>query len=41
MDEFATAEEAATYRMLKQVLQNHVALQEMSILVSQDQHSPC
>jgi hypothetical protein len=34
MDEFATAEEAATYRMLKQVLQNHVALQEMSILAT-------
>ncbi len=34
MDEFATAEEAATYRMLRQVLQNHVALQEMSILAT-------
>ena len=34
MDEFATDEEAATYRMLKQVLQNHVALQEMSILAT-------
>ncbi len=34
MDEFATAEEAATYRMLKQVLQNHVTLQEMSILAT-------
>ena len=34
MDEFATAEEAATYRMLKQVLQNHVTLQEMSILAA-------
>src|SRR5262245_19249904 len=30
MDEFATDEEATTYRMLKQVLQNHVALEEMS-----------
>ena len=34
MDGFATDEEAATYRMLKQVLQNHVALQEMSILAT-------
>jgi hypothetical protein len=34
MDEFATDEEAATYRMLKQVLQNHVALQGMSILAT-------
>jgi hypothetical protein len=34
MDEFTTAEEAVTYRMLKQVLQNHVALQEMSILAT-------
>jgi hypothetical protein len=34
MDEFATDEEAATYRMLKQVLQNHVALQEISILAT-------
>ena len=34
MDEFATDEEAAAYRMLKQVLQNHVALQEMSILAT-------
>src|SRR5215468_5701993 len=34
MDGFATNEEAATYRMLKQVLQNHVALQEMSILAT-------
>lgn len=33
-DEFATDEEAASYRMLKQVLQNHVALQEMSILAT-------
>src|SRR5712691_3138241 len=34
MDGFTTDEEAATYRMLKQVLQNHVALQEMSILAT-------
>ena len=34
MDEFVTAEEAATYRMLKQVLQNHVALHKMSILAT-------
>src|SRR5215813_9799624 len=34
MDGFATDEEAATYRMLKQVLQNHVALQKMSILAT-------
>lgn len=34
MDKFTTDEEAATYRMLKQVLQNHVALQEMSILAT-------
>jgi hypothetical protein len=34
MDDFATAAEAATYRMLKQVLQNHVALQQMSILAT-------
>jgi hypothetical protein len=34
MDEFVTDEEAATYRMLKQVLQNHVALQEISILAT-------
>src|SRR5262249_6426144 len=34
MDEFATDEEAAAYRMLKQVLQNHVALQGMSILAT-------
>ena len=34
MDEFATAAEAATYRMLKQVLQNHVALHKMSILAT-------
>ena len=34
MDEFATDEEAAAYRMLKQVLQNHVSLQEMSILAT-------
>jgi len=34
MDGFATDEEAATYRMLQQVLQNHVALQEMSILAT-------
>jgi hypothetical protein len=34
MDEFATDEEATTYRMLKQVLQNHVALEEMSILAT-------
>jgi hypothetical protein len=34
MDEFATTEEAATYRMLKQVLQNHVALHKMSILAT-------
>ena len=34
MDEFAKAEEAATYRMLRQVLQNHVALQQMSILAT-------
>ena len=34
MDAFATDEEAATYRMLKQVLQNHVVLQEMSILAT-------
>ena len=34
MDGFATDEEAATYHMLKQVLQNHVALQEMSILAT-------
>src|ERR1043166_8963779 len=34
MDGFATDEEAATYRMLKQVLQNHVALQGMSILAT-------
>jgi hypothetical protein len=34
MDAFATDGEAATYRMLKQVLQNHVALQGMSILAT-------
>jgi hypothetical protein len=34
MNEFPTADEAAAYRMLKQVLQNHVALQEMSILAT-------
>ncbi len=34
MDGFTTDEEAATYCMLKQVLQNHVALQEMSILAT-------
>ena len=34
MDTFATDEEAATYRMLKQVLQNHVALQQMSIMAT-------
>jgi len=34
MDTFATDEEAATYHMLKQVLQNHVALHEMSILAT-------
>jgi hypothetical protein len=34
MDEFTTVEEAATYHMLKKVLQNHVALQEMSILAT-------
>src|SRR5262245_17617386 len=34
MDEFTTDAEAATYRMLKQVLQNHVALQKMSILAT-------
>ena len=34
MNDFATDAEAATYRMLKQVLQNHVALQEMSILAT-------
>ena len=34
MDKFATDAETATYRMLKQVLQNHVALQEMSILAT-------
>jgi hypothetical protein len=34
MDEFAATEETATYRMLKQVLQNHVTLQEMSILAT-------
>jgi len=34
MDGFTTDEEAATYRMLKQVLQNHVALQKMSILAT-------
>ncbi len=34
MDTFATDAEAATYRMLKQVLQNHVALHAMSILAT-------
>ena len=34
MNDFATDAEAATYHMLKQVLQNHVALQEMSILAT-------
>jgi len=34
MNDFATAAEAAAYRMLKQVLQNHVALQQMSILAT-------
>ena len=34
MDDFTTDAEAATYRMLKQVLQNHVALREMSILAT-------
>lgn len=34
MDTFATDEEGTAYRMLKQVLQNHVALQEMSILAT-------
>lgn len=34
METFATDEEAAVYRMLKQVLQNHVALQDMSILAT-------
>jgi len=34
MNAFPTADEAAAYRMLKQVLQNHVSLQEMSILAT-------
>jgi len=34
MNKFPTADEAAAYRMLKQVLQNHVSLQEMSILAT-------
>jgi hypothetical protein len=34
MDECVTDEEAAAYRMLHQVLQNHVTLQEMSILAA-------
>ena len=34
MNEFPTTDEAAAYRMLKQVLQNHVSLQEMSILAT-------
>ena len=34
MDEFPTTAEAAAYRMLKQVLQNHVSLQGMSILAT-------
>ena len=34
MHEFPTADEAAAYHMLKQVLQNHVSLQEMSILAT-------
>jgi hypothetical protein len=34
MNECPTDDEAAAYRMLKQVLQNHVSLQEMSILAT-------
>lgn len=34
MTDFGTTAEAATYRMLRQVLQNHTALHEMSILAT-------
>ena len=34
MPEFATSQEAATYTMLKQVLQNHVTLHQMSLLAA-------